>query len=868
MLSRFTSMVSVQRGQALPVGLALILFGSLLAVVLFNSGQMTSEKSRLANTADAAVYSGLVWQARALNFQAYTNRAMVANQVSIAQFVSLNSWTKYGHQTTDNINNTLGWFPPFRPFTQAAESVMNAVDMVVNVVATVAVPVIDGVNMVLSETQRAVYISTFAITPTLVRDVVKANDGHYDVGSVYGIASLGLNALDWNSFAKRYDDEQGLKRKADLITRSRDKFTQKRNWSLGTLWVAPTSKFKLKKEGATHLVYDGDKWAWKGKDTLSLHWKNYRCSWKGCKWKRREVPIGWGAAYASENIGCGNSCPAWVYSNRRAQSLADRWDPEEIAGYNGVRAYYDLTDLSANNKDPRLQLRVEVQVSEGQVKTSTKIAGLGSSSAPTNATTKNGVGEGMYWTGDETAANKMASLSSGEIYFERPSELRVGGQVKKEYGNLYNPYWQVRLIDTSSEQRLAAWVLRSPGLVSSSVSGVSSALTQYASQQMGELQSLQELQTYAQQETSQLTGYVEQQVLLDSQLNGVQSQVSSVEDVIQQAKQSGMSPTDPFLQQKNAELQQLKNLESNTQTKLQGVIAKVEQATQLQSQLGSIQGQITEVTNQISSPNFSVGQGFTQDINQASSVAAQIASGGLSNIQNQLVDSGKEALESAVEDALMGQVEEILEDAVSAVINQYGGNVIGLSNSAKNVANEAQSMNEDYIQPLQDQVEAMEAQIAQVASEVEAEIQVGVSQFEGAIDSVKSEMTLRVNELEGQLQQEVNLAENALNNITTQIADKITEQSKTIIPAEINALQVQIDNLQMQVPTLELSVSQLQTRLSVEPLALQGHYQNQINGLMTEKQALADSVNSKIDEVTATLNSDLIEVKGQLSALL
>ena len=86
----------IQRGQALPLGLAFIMFGTLLGIVLFNTEQLASEKSRLANTADAAAYSGLIWQARALNFQSYTNRAMVANQVSIAQVVSLASWTTYG----------------------------------------------------------------------------------------------------------------------------------------------------------------------------------------------------------------------------------------------------------------------------------------------------------------------------------------------------------------------------------------------------------------------------------------------------------------------------------------------------------------------------------------------------------------------------------------------------------------------------------------------------------------------------------------------------------------------------------------------------------------------------------------------------
>ena len=116
--------IKAYRGQALPLGIVLILAGALLSYVMYDSRVLTSDKTRLANAADSAAYSGLVWQSRALNFQAYTNRAMVANQVSIAQFVTLKSWTDYGHQTAYNVNNTIGWIPPFRPFTQAAESAM------------------------------------------------------------------------------------------------------------------------------------------------------------------------------------------------------------------------------------------------------------------------------------------------------------------------------------------------------------------------------------------------------------------------------------------------------------------------------------------------------------------------------------------------------------------------------------------------------------------------------------------------------------------------------------------------------------------------------------------------------------------------
>src|SRR5688572_5605171 len=84
-----------QRGQALVYGIFILVGGLASLFFLFNTGQLTREKTKLVNTSDAVAYSAGVMNARALNFQAYTNRAMVANTVAIAQLVSLSSWIQY-----------------------------------------------------------------------------------------------------------------------------------------------------------------------------------------------------------------------------------------------------------------------------------------------------------------------------------------------------------------------------------------------------------------------------------------------------------------------------------------------------------------------------------------------------------------------------------------------------------------------------------------------------------------------------------------------------------------------------------------------------------------------------------------------------
>lgn len=67
---------------------------------IYKQGRITSDKMEMQNAADAIAYSISVTEARDLNFAAYINRAMVANEVAIGQLLGLASWaqlvTSYG----------------------------------------------------------------------------------------------------------------------------------------------------------------------------------------------------------------------------------------------------------------------------------------------------------------------------------------------------------------------------------------------------------------------------------------------------------------------------------------------------------------------------------------------------------------------------------------------------------------------------------------------------------------------------------------------------------------------------------------------------------------------------------------------------
>ena len=60
---------------------------------LYKQGRITSDKMEMQNAADAIAYSISLTEARDLNFAAYMNRAMIANEVAIGQ---LSPWTNEG----------------------------------------------------------------------------------------------------------------------------------------------------------------------------------------------------------------------------------------------------------------------------------------------------------------------------------------------------------------------------------------------------------------------------------------------------------------------------------------------------------------------------------------------------------------------------------------------------------------------------------------------------------------------------------------------------------------------------------------------------------------------------------------------------
>ncbi len=748
-------MRTYQRGQVMPLGLALAAAGALTALVLFNTGQVASDKTRLANAADAAAYSGLIWQARALNFQAYTNRAMVANQVAMAQAVSLKSWALYGKVATSNINKVLGNVPYVGAVTNVMEATMNTTEKLVSPITAGMLSVSNAVNGALSKAQTAMFASSFAATPEIIKNVVKANDDRFSSDTAYSIASQLRNVKDWESFTEGYDtsNKQAMKARIDVINRSRDPWSKNRDWNFfgSYMPVFGIAKFRLEKRAETRLIEvtnstTDDKgnvtssetnYEWKAKDTLSLQFQWWRPI-KG--WKRVETPIGWGEAIANNQSGDSSiepcptrdifdggtgrpECPRWLGNNKKSERYADAGirdlngnESREKMGatFNGIRAYRSLSQEIEQQHDPRLVLRVEVAMPINAIRSSESF-----------------LNSEQFKASVKAPGEVLTSVSTAEVYYQRPEDsLSVVG----ERANGYNPYWDVRLAATSKEERLAAFSLRSQsdtGLAPSVSAGALGSYVAPSGNVQGDIQ---------------------------SELDSIANQLST---------------TDPA----SAEYAQLEA----RQTQLQAV------------------------------QNGAGNTGAYSDVN-AIAQAFGVAPADLVNsqaYQDVIAGVGEEALRGYVDnkvanlglDALKGQVEQelkaALEDAAAAIL---AGAMQGLGGSLGDAARDVENI-QGQIQGYEDQYNIVAGQVNGAKNTAESKI----AELELELEKVKGEIAQKFTDKKDTLQTD-------LTNATQPYLDEIARlEGQLTADLEIPLTQTQIDRINAEIAEANINIGTLQS---------------------------------------------------------
>ena len=190
-------------------------------------------------------------------------------------------------------------------------------------------------------------------------------------------------------------------------------------------------------------------------DTLSLSYRTFTCRnrlgiprWCGYK----EIPFGYGAGTASEDYSFSKDRNSSLYGNGAwrnsagASLQASYGDKYKNKNYDGMLDFLDLKKKGRVDSAPNVFIALNKR--ENHIATGNT---LGIFSDSTDISSKGSLRKGTQF-----------ALAKAAAYFERSQELdssalRSGS--KREFGNLYNPFWIPKLQNSSASEAQSIMIL-------------------------------------------------------------------------------------------------------------------------------------------------------------------------------------------------------------------------------------------------------------------------------------------------------------------------------------------------------------------------------------------------------------------------
>lgn len=489
---------SMHAGQALVPVLLFLLIGGIGLYVAFGSFQMTSAKIKLQNTADAAAYSAAVLQARDYNFSAYTNRAMVANQVSAAQVVALKSWideldnTYMGNPDTEQLVTTFADHPAlWRTPNQRGRADIAPVRATLDALLPAVAKGIGGITRALSDAQTNYHAAIFAAVPDVANDVAQRNQPDTHVTSGYFTSTRNAAQLaTWQTYTRVVTPAGNLDADhfADVVTHptTLDNFVKAR---VSSRSVAPNYQqlddssarcpgggriaIRVAHVGGTQLR--SDKKGWQSMDASTAHITitcvdtfdaiaGHGGSTNGDVDSYMTHPpfvawSDWKGYGGYMNFGDPDSTqPGMNVPAAMAEQFTLGPGASLDTANGGLLPYQDIVLAPLASEAPRITIEVEREAG-----TLVKAPGLG--------------GAGRMRVDNGSASGAMRTLASAHAYFVRPSTDSQGDRLagalldaaawqrddgKTEYPSTFSPYWQASLAPVRADERAAAQAAQLP----------------------------------------------------------------------------------------------------------------------------------------------------------------------------------------------------------------------------------------------------------------------------------------------------------------------------------------------------------------------------------------------------------------------
>lgn len=322
---------------------------------------------------------------------------------------------------------------------------------------------------------------------------------------LYKLAILTRDAGDWWHYTSRYDNPAAeMGRFAEVASGSVDGFSKSRSWYLGgkvfdTDWVmkhipswlrdiiddlflvqiSASMDLGLSRKGGTELKRVNDKYTWSAADTLMgdgeakinvrfacgvkiCHWHGvpYPCGWNWCTQsytQHVDIPFGWGAAYTGPS---GDSTPGEAifhsgldgkqYGGAAAGMARPTFElgvgeygDTPVASFDGLQPYYDISkpDAVASRTNDGPQLTIVISKAMDKIRTASRV-GIG---APAGSPGSIGLGALRL---EEPGTENLYAIAKGKLHFG----------MEGQYSNLFSPYWEAKLGDTTDSERKQAYI--------------------------------------------------------------------------------------------------------------------------------------------------------------------------------------------------------------------------------------------------------------------------------------------------------------------------------------------------------------------------------------------------------------------------
>lgn len=437
-------------------GLFMLTAGLAALFFLFNVSQLTREKTKLVNTSDAVAYSAGIMHARAMNFASYTNRALVADEVAIAQMVSLASWGKYLLQHGQSAIG-LGCDPQ-RYYGIFAEPVAEGMFVYAPVCESLgygyrynvlertntaiqkigqAVVIASEVSKTVLKASQAVMMGSIGVARRAVmQDVAEANyanDGNIKVDEI----PLRDTFFAYNGSPIMHyyrGEERGRMRDLVVNVVNKDRFVAARNWGDTATIPEPSCLVVgvyhnyVNRTGGTQLM-GFDEWQAQDQATYYRRWLRVR---------RFSLPS---CRTSGQTLGTGSQRAT---TGSTTSSSSDDWK------YSGIPSYAELSQDALKDPDPRAQFVIRVLRESAQTRTSDGRSAI--HTTPRLNDYQSGVPTDLA-----SGKSVYVGLSASETFFERPVGRADGN---KELASLFNPYWQTHLMEVPADVRAAAQALQ------------------------------------------------------------------------------------------------------------------------------------------------------------------------------------------------------------------------------------------------------------------------------------------------------------------------------------------------------------------------------------------------------------------------